>query len=140
MFVIAGGPGIKNSVTRMRPWRQTGQSRKDVPVSSSAIILRRRRCIRSHLGRRHAQEVLTAGELLLPIAVAEEAVVANALEAERQDVEQKAPDEFRGSEGHRFLAVPVQMRMRKQVLPPGVQDGEEPDLRAQVLGIGRDDA
>ena len=30
----------------------------------------------------------------------------------------------------------VDMRVSQQVLAPGMQDGEEPDLGAQVLGIG----
>jgi len=32
----------------------------------------------------------------------------------------------------------VNMRMEKQVLSPGVQDADEPDLRAELLGLGRD--
>ena len=30
----------------------------------------------------------------------------------------------------------MQMRVKKQVLPPGVQHGEKADIRAEVLGIG----
>ena len=32
----------------------------------------------------------------------------------------------------------MQVRMKLKVLSPGVQDGEEADLRTQVFGIGRD--
>ena len=32
----------------------------------------------------------------------------------------------------------VDMGMEKQVLPPGVQDADEPDLRAEALGLGGD--
>ena len=32
----------------------------------------------------------------------------------------------------------VDMGMEKQVLPPGVQDADEPDLRAEALGFGGD--
>jgi hypothetical protein len=31
----------------------------------------------------------------------------------------------------------MQMRMKKEVLSPAVQDGKEADLRTEVLGIGR---
>src|SRR5258708_7023232 len=34
----------------------------------------------------------------------------------------------------------VQMRVVHQVLPPGVQHGQETDLRAEVFWVGRDDA
>ena len=32
----------------------------------------------------------------------------------------------------------VYVRMQEQVLPPGVQDADEPDLRAESLRVGRD--
>ncbi|ESY10732.1 hypothetical protein X751_30780 [Mesorhizobium sp. LNJC395A00] len=42
------------------------------------------------LGNRHAEQVATAGELLRAIAIAEEAVVADAMKALVQDVWQEA--------------------------------------------------
>jgi hypothetical protein len=32
----------------------------------------------------------------------------------------------------------MQMRMQQQVLAPGVQNGEEPDVRAEMLRVARD--
>ena len=32
----------------------------------------------------------------------------------------------------------MQVGMQGQILPPGVQDGQEADLGAQVLGVGGD--
>jgi len=44
------------------------------------------------------------GEAFFPIAVTQEAEVANALEAFGQDVKQKATDEFAGVEGEGLLS------------------------------------
>jgi hypothetical protein len=39
------------------------------------------------LGRRHVEELATAGKLLLSVAISEESVMANALEPFRENVE-----------------------------------------------------
>ena len=61
------------------------------------------------LGRYHGQERPASGELLRSVAVAEEAVVADALEPVGKDVEQKATDELRAGERHglRLVAVTI---------------------------------
>jgi hypothetical protein len=46
-------------------------------------------------------------QLLLAVSIAEEPVVANAMESTRQNVEQKSSDEFVRREGHGFLLVVV---------------------------------
>lgn len=46
-------------------------------------------------------------QFLLAIAIAEEAVVADALKTLRQDVEQEPADELVGGEGHRAKAIAV---------------------------------
>ena len=46
-------------------------------------------------------------QFFLSVAVAEKAVIANAVEAMRQNVEEKATDEFLGRKGHRFLLAVV---------------------------------
>src|SRR5215472_11566186 len=64
------------------------------------------------LGLGHAEQLAAARQLLLAIAIAQEAVVADALEAIGQNMEQEAADEFLGGEGHRPPASP-----RRIVLP-----------------------
>jgi hypothetical protein len=51
----------------------------------------------------HAEQTAALVELFLPIAVAQETVVANALEPVRQHMEQKPADKFVGGQGHRFV-------------------------------------
>ncbi len=46
-------------------------------------------------------------QLLLAVSIAEEPVVANAVEPTRQNVEQKSPDELVCREGHGFLLIVV---------------------------------
>ena len=52
--------------------------------------------------RCHAQQLAALGQLLLPVAIAEQAVIANALEPIGQSVEEKPPDEFFSGKRHRF--------------------------------------
>lgn len=72
-----------------------------------ARVLWRRGDRRRLVPRGHAEERAAAGHLLGAVAVAEEAVVANALEAVGQAMEEKPPDEFLGGEGHRFLLAAI---------------------------------
>ncbi len=46
-------------------------------------------------------------QLLLAVSIAEEPVVANAVEPTRQNVEQESPDELVCREGHGFLLIVV---------------------------------
>lgn len=57
-------------------------------------------------GRRDAEELSAAGQLLSAMASTEEAVIADAVKARRQDVEQEPADEFAGGERHRLVRVP----------------------------------
>jgi len=54
------------------------------------------------VGQGHGKQAATVVELLLPIAVPQETVVANASESVGKYVEQKAPDEFLGGQCHCF--------------------------------------
>ena len=54
--------------------------------------------------RRRGQQPPTLGQLLLPGAIGEEAVVANAVEAGRDHVEEHAADELGRRQSHRPLA------------------------------------
>src|SRR4029077_5819192 len=58
-------------------------------------------------GRRHLHELPAQSELFRPIAISEEAVIANSLKPVRQDVKQKPTDEFVGAKRHVFLAVAI---------------------------------
>src|SRR5215471_4968955 len=69
-----------------------------------------------HWRLRHSEQLPATGEFLFSVAIAEEAVIANALEALGQDVEQEATDELVGSEGHRLLSVAV------AIVPPAETD------------------
>ena len=50
---------------------------------------------------------MAAPPVSLPISIPEEAVIANALEPVRQDMEQEPPDELLGGQGHRFTLTAV---------------------------------
>jgi hypothetical protein len=59
------------------------------------------------LGDRHAEKLAAASELLCTIAIAEEAVIADAMKALGQDMQQKAADKLIGGEGHDLLPIVV---------------------------------
>ena len=100
---VSGSAGVEHprsqdSITIICPSAQTGQTRREIAgerLGAVAIVRRGRRVC----GRRDrpggAEELPTAGELVSAMASAEEAVIANAVEAGRQHVQQKAADEFR---------------------------------------------
>ena len=53
----------------------------------------------------HLQQLATTSQILFSIAVSEESVVADTLEAIWENVEQEPTDELVGRKGHRFLLV-----------------------------------
>ena len=53
--------------------------------------------------RHHSQELAASSQLFLPVAITEQAVIANALESVGQSVEEKSADEFLSRKRHRFL-------------------------------------
>jgi hypothetical protein len=55
----------------------------------------------------HRKKLTTLHQLLLAVAIGQEAVVADALKAFGQNVEQEATDELAGGEGHSLLPVAV---------------------------------
>jgi hypothetical protein len=67
---------------------------------------------------------------LLPIAVAEEAVVSDALKARRQDMKQEPADELLGGEGHRAKTVPI------SVVFPAEADLAVVDREQAIVGYG----
>jgi hypothetical protein len=52
---------------------------------------------------RYSQQFPATGQVLGPVAIAEQPVVADPLEAIRKDMQQEPPQEFIGDQGHRFL-------------------------------------
>ncbi len=74
---------------------------------SITIILLWRGLGRAFLWRSHAEKLAATLQLLLAVSIAEEPVVANAMEPTRQNVEQKSPDELVRREGHGFLLIVV---------------------------------
>jgi hypothetical protein len=61
------------------------------------------------------------------MAIAEQLVVADAVETGRQDVQEEAADEFRRLQGHRFLAVgSIGAVVRVAEGDVAVLDGEQP--------------
>ena len=63
---------------------------------SVAIVWSWPRRGRAWLGHLRAKDLPAVGEVFFAVAISEQAVVANAVESCRQDVEEEAPDEFAG--------------------------------------------
>ncbi len=93
-------------------------------------------------GRRcgHPQELSTAAELLGAVPMAEETVVAHAMEAPGQYVEEHASDELRGRERHRCLSLAVPVIGVAEaglscvdIQQPVVGDGEAVGIAADVI-------
>ena len=89
---------------------------------------------------RGIQELAAAGQLVLASAVAEQSVVTDALEPIRQDVQQEAPDELVGVEGHDFLPVVVAVVFPAKgdavvIDPgqPGVGDGDAVGIAGEIF-------
>jgi hypothetical protein len=58
-----------------------------------------------HRGEFHPQQLAAKGELGFPVAMAQKAVVTDALKTVGEDMEQEAANEFFGFQGHGFLLV-----------------------------------
>ena len=65
------------------------------------------------LGDCHPKKLAAAGELPRTMAIAEQAVIANAMKPLGQDMQEEAADELIGGEGHVFLPIVV------AIVPPG---------------------
>src|SRR3984957_18877725 len=84
---------------RTLPQRLPGQRLETIAVVSGRISGRS--------GQRHPQQFPASGQLPGTMAVAEEAIVPDAMKPVRQHMDQEAADELLGREGHRLLAVVV---------------------------------
>jgi hypothetical protein len=94
---------------------------------------------RLHRGR-PVQQMPAPGEFLLPVTIAEEAVVANALEAVGQSVEEEPADELLPRQRHRFLPVVVSIVFPLELNLTGVEvqqamvgDGDAVGIAAHVV-------
>ena len=95
----------------VRRWRRWG-------------VRRHRPCGASRLLKQHAAQP----ELRLAAPVREQPIMAEALEASRQDMEQEPPDELDGIEGHQSVAVPMGIIFPPQGHPPVLQ-GHQTTIR-----------
>src|SRR5438132_2613421 len=82
------------------------------------------------LGLRHGEKLTATGKLLSSAATAQEAVVADALEAIGKDVKEEAADELVGAERHRLLPVAV------AVILPAKTDLAVVDADQAIVGNG----
>ena len=94
------------------------------------------------LGRRlgHAEQAAAQRQLAPPVAVGEEAEMPDAVEAGRQEVEQKAPDELGGGQRHRLEAVRLAVVLEAEAHAPAVEgqealvgDGDAVRVAAEVV-------
>ncbi len=86
--------------------------------------------VNRRLGNRHAEQVATTGELLCALAIAEEAVVADAMEALGEDMQQEAADKLVGRDGHDLLATAV------PIVLPAETNGAIIDVDEAIVGDG----
>jgi hypothetical protein len=82
------------------------------PLVSITIVFAWLGLGRALIGRSHVQELAALLQLLLAVPIAQEAVIANAMESAGEDVEEESPDELLCREDHGFLLIVV------SVVPP----------------------
>jgi len=83
-----------------------------------------------HGGEFHSQQLAAKGELGFPVAMAQKAVVADALKTVRQDMEQEAANEFFGFQRHDFWLVVM------PIIFPVEGDFAAIDAEEAVIGDG----
>ena len=97
-------------------------------LAAEAVVLLR--LVLRWLGSRHAEKFAATRELLCAMAIAEEPVIADAMKALGQDVQQEAADELIGGEGHDFLPIVV------AIVLPSEADPAVLDVAQAVVGNG----
>src|SRR5215470_17993327 len=98
------------------------------PLVSITIVLAWLGLGRAFIGRSHAQELAAMLQLVLAVSIAQEPVVANAVESTGEDVEQESPDELLGRQDHSFLLIVV------SVVPPAEFHLPVFDFHQPVIG------
>ena len=81
-------------------------------------------------GRRHLHELPAQSEPLSPVAIGEEAEIANALEAIGKYVKQESTDEFVSAKRHRLVAVAI------AIIPPAKLNLAVIDIEQAIVGDG----
>ena len=90
----------------------------------------------------HAEQVAACGEVGLPPAMGEQAVITDAMEARREDVHEHTADELGGGEAHRLLpcaplgpvvGVAESHLARLDVEDPLVRDGDAVGIPADIV-------
>jgi len=91
-------------------------------------------------GRGHGQQFPAAGQAFRAVAVTEETVVADALKRVREDMQQEAPQELVGRQGHHFLLVLVFIVLVAeadlpvlQLSQPVIGDGDTMRVAGQIV-------
>ena len=109
-------PGHPPTLARRTHRRWLGQRWRRLGVR------RHRPCGASRLLKQHAAQP----ELRLAAPVRAQPIMAEALEASRQDMEQEPPDELDGIEGHQAGAVPMGVVLPSKGHPPVLQGQQAP--------------
>jgi hypothetical protein len=95
---------------------------------SITIVLAWLRLGRALAGRSHAQELAAMLQLLFAVSIAQEAVIATAVESTGENVEEESADELLGRESHDFLLIVV------AVVPPVELDLRVFDIHDPMIG------
>jgi len=95
---------------------------------SITIVLAWLRLGRAFVGRTHAQKLAAMLQLLFAVSIAQEPVIANAVESTGENVEEESPDELLGRERHDFLLIVV------AVVAPIERDLPVFDIRDPMIG------
>src|SRR5208337_492904 len=104
------------------------QSGPGLFLVSLTIVLAGLRLGRAFVGRSHAQELAAMLQLLFAVSIAEEPVIANAVESTGENVEEESPDELLRRESHGFLLIVV------TVVPPVELDLSVFDIQQSMVG------
>ena len=85
---------------------------------SITIVLALLRLGRAFVGRSHAQQLAAMLQLLFAVSIAQESVIANAVESTGENVEEESPDELLRRESHDFLPIVVAVVAPVEFDPP----------------------
>src|ERR1035438_3467650 len=105
---------------RAFPQRVSGELLVAIPV----VLVWRRAGVASS----HAQELAAMLQLLFAVSIAQESVIANAVESTGENVEEESPNELLGRERHDFLLIVV------AVVPPVELHLSVFDLQDPMIG------
>jgi hypothetical protein len=108
---------------RALPQRVTRELLVSIPIVLAWLGLER-----VFVGRSHAEELAAMLQLFFAVSIAQEAVIANAVESSGENVEEESPNELLGRGRHDFLLIVV------AVVPPSELDLPVFDLQYPMIG------